>query len=64
MFQVEQMPAPAEVSFRTSPPESESSTLHTVVETVVELVRRIMLADVAGVLSYSLDDKTVTWKLA
>jgi two-component system NtrC family sensor kinase len=54
------MAAPAEVSNTTSPPESEASTL----QTIVELVRRIMHADVASILSYSLVDETVTWKAA
>jgi len=54
------MAAPAEVNFITSQPESESSTL----QTIVELVRRIMHADVASILSYSLDDESVTWKAA
>jgi signal transduction histidine kinase len=54
------MAAPAEVSSTTSHPESEASTL----QTVVELVRRIMHADVASILSYSLDDEAVTWKAA
>ena len=54
------MAAPAEVSFTTSHPESEASTL----QTIVELVRRIMNADVASILAYSLDDESVTWKAA
>src|ERR1051326_2470298 len=33
-------------------------------QTIVELVRRIMNADVASILSYSLTDKTVRWKAA
>ena len=59
-YPVEQMTAPAQVSFVTSQPESESSTLHT----VVELARRIVHADVTRILSYSPEDETITWKLA
>jgi len=33
-------------------------------QTIVELVRRIMHADVASILGYSLADKIVTWKAA
>ena len=33
-------------------------------QTIVALVRRIMNADVASILSYSLIDKTVRWKAA
>jgi two-component system NtrC family sensor kinase len=33
-------------------------------QTIVELVRRIMHADVASILGYSLEDKTVRWKAA
>ncbi|HEX3142632.1 MAG TPA: GAF domain-containing protein, partial [Pyrinomonadaceae bacterium] len=33
-------------------------------QTIVELVRRIMHADVASILGYSLTDKTVRWKAA
>src|SRR5436190_22771539 len=33
-------------------------------QTIVELVRRIMHADVASILGYSLIDKTVRWKAA
>ncbi len=33
-------------------------------QTIVELVRRIMHADVASILSYSLKDKSVRWKAA
>lgn len=54
------MAAPAEVSFTTSQPESETSTL----QIIVELVRRIMHADVASILSHSLVDETVSWKAA
>ncbi len=54
------MAVPADVSHITSQPESETSTL----QTIVELVRRIMHADVASILSYSLTDDTVTWKAA
>src|ERR687894_269986 len=30
--------------------------------TVVEMVRRVMRADTAGVASFSLDERTITWK--
>src|SRR3954466_14708204 len=33
-------------------------------QTIVELVRRIMHADVVSILGYSLTDKTVRWKAA
>src|SRR2546430_5585069 len=33
-------------------------------QTIVELVRRIMHADVASILGFSLIDETVTWKAA
>ena len=33
-------------------------------QTIVELVRRIMNADVASILSYSMIDETVRWKAA
>jgi two-component system, NtrC family, sensor kinase len=54
------MAAPPEVSYTTSQPESEASTL----QRIVELVRRIMHADVSSILSYSLVDDAVTWKAA
>ena len=54
------MAVPAEVSYTTSQPESEASTL----QRIVELVRRIMQADVSSILSYSLVDDTVRWKAA
>ncbi|HEY6045667.1 MAG TPA: ATP-binding protein [Pyrinomonadaceae bacterium] len=54
------MSAPVKVNYTTSPPESEASTL----QRIVELVRRIMQADVSSVLSYSLADDTVKWKAA
>lgn len=54
------MAARVDVSNTTSHPESETSTL----QTIVDLVRRIMHADVASILSYSLADETVSWKAA
>jgi PAS domain S-box-containing protein len=54
------MTAPADVNFTTSHPASETSTL----QTIVELVRRIMHADVASIVSYSLIDETVSWRAA
>ena len=54
------MATPGEVSFTTSQPESETSTL----QIIVDLVRRIMHADVASILSYSLVDETLSWKAA
>src|SRR5262245_29528531 len=54
------MAASAEANRRTSQPESASSTL----QTIVDLVRRIMRADVTSVVSFSLSDKTITWRVA
>lgn len=54
------MAAPAEGNRTTSQPESASSTL----QTIVDLVRRIMRADVTSVASLSLPDKTIEWKVA
>jgi two-component system NtrC family sensor kinase len=53
------MAAPAEVTFTTSQHESA-----TTLRTIVELVRRIMHADVTSIVSFSLVDKTITWKAA
>ena len=53
------MAAPAEVAQIPSPPESA-----TTLSTIVDLVRRITHADVTSLLSFSLGDKTVTWKAA
>jgi PAS domain S-box-containing protein len=53
------MAAPAEVTKVLTPPESAST-----LRTIVELVRRIMRADVTSILGFSLADKTVTWKAA
>lgn len=53
------MSATAEVTYVQ--PESESVTT---LGTIVELVRRIMHADVASIMSYSLADETVTWRAA
>src|ERR1043166_5692832 len=52
------MSASADSSF-TSRPEFAPA-----LQTIVALVRRIMHADVASILSYSLIDKTVRWKAA
>jgi len=53
------MPASAEVTEIT--PENESATT---LRTIVELVRRIMHADVTSVVSFSLTEKTITWRAA
>ncbi len=54
------MAAPAEVTYdQSSQPESA-----TTLRTIVELVRRIMHADVTSVVRFSLTEKTVTWKVA
>src|SRR2546423_7397169 len=55
----ERMAAPAEVTYISSHPESA-----TTLRTIVELVRRIMKADVASILGFSLIDQSVTWKAA
>jgi signal transduction histidine kinase len=52
------MTAPSETS--TDPRPEFAPAL----QTIVELVRRIMNADVASILSYSLIDETVRWKAA
>ncbi len=54
------MAAPAEANRTASQPESASSTL----QTTVELVRHIMHADVASIVSFSLTENTITWKAA
>ena len=53
------MAAPAEVI--DAPTQTESANT---LRTIVELVRRIMHADVASILGFSLIDETVTWKAA
>ena len=53
------MAAPAEVTYISSHPESA-----TTLRTIVELVRRIMKADVASILGFSLIDQSVIWKAA
>lgn len=53
------MAVPAEAAPVQSRPQS-ATTLHT----IVELVRRIMRADVTSVVIFSLADKTITWKAA
>jgi PAS domain S-box-containing protein len=49
------------VSFESSTPLPEFAPA---LQTIVELVRRIMHADVVSILGYSLIDKTVRWKAA
>jgi two-component system NtrC family sensor kinase len=51
------MTAPAEVSYVPTPPESA-----TTLGTIVDLVRRIMHADVASIVSFSMVDETITWQ--
>src|SRR5713226_6236105 len=53
------MAVPAEAAPVQSRPQS-ATTLHT----IVELVRRIMHADVTSVVSFSLSENTITWKVA
>ena len=53
------MAAPADVTRISSQPESA-----TTLRTIVELVRRMMRADVASIVSFSLADETITWKAA
>ena len=53
------MAVPAEAAPVQSRPQS-ATTLHT----IVELVRRIMHADVTSVVSFSLSERTITWKVA
>src|SRR5437870_4100748 len=52
------MAAPVEVT-RVSSPESANT-----LRTIVELVQRIMHADATSVVSFSLAEKTMTWKAA
>ncbi len=49
----------AEVTTTNSRPEFAPA-----LQTIVELVRRIMNADVSSILAFSLIDKTVRWKAA
>jgi two-component system NtrC family sensor kinase len=51
------MAAPAEVTY--TPSQSESAFT---LRTIVELVRRILHADVTSIVSFSLIDETITWK--
>jgi PAS domain S-box-containing protein len=53
------MAAPAEVRDAPTHPESAST-----LRTIVDLVRRMMHADVVSILGFSLIDETVTWKAA
>jgi len=53
------MAAPAEVIDAPTHPESAST-----LRTIVDLVRRMMDADVVSILGFSLIDETVTWKAA
>jgi two-component system NtrC family sensor kinase len=53
------MAVPAEAAPVQSRPQS-ATTLHT----IVELVRRIMRADVTSVVSFSLTENTITWMVA
>ena len=53
------MAATAEVTTTNSRPEFAPA-----LQTIVELVRRIMNADVSSILAFSLIDKTVRWKAA
>ena len=43
------------------PPQAESATT---LRTIVDLVRRIMRADVTSVVSFSLAEQTITWRVA
>ena len=52
------MPTSAESSLTSRPQFAPA------LQTIVELVRRIMHADVASILGYSLTDQTVRWKAA
>src|SRR5437660_12604512 len=54
------MAAPAELTHANSSQPESATTL----STIVELVRRIMHADVAAILSFSMVDETITWKAA
>lgn len=52
------MAAPAEVTYdRSSPPESA-----TTLRTIVDLVRGIMHADVASIISFSMIDEAIQWR--
>ncbi len=53
------MAAPAEATPAKPQPESAST-----LQTIVELVRRTMRADVASIVSFSLVENTITWKAA
>ncbi|HMG73991.1 MAG TPA: ATP-binding protein [Pyrinomonadaceae bacterium] len=53
------MAASAEVINAPNQPESA-----TTLRTIVELVRRIMRSDTASIISFSLADKTITWRAA
>ncbi|HVS82190.1 MAG TPA: ATP-binding protein [Pyrinomonadaceae bacterium] len=53
------MAVPAEATPAKPRPESAST-----LQTIVELVRRIMHADVASIVSFSLTENTITWKAA
>src|SRR6266850_1243647 len=53
------MAAPAEATPARFQPESAST-----LQTIVELVRRTMHADVASIVSFSLTENTITWKAA
>jgi PAS domain S-box-containing protein len=53
------MAAPGEAINAPTQPESAST-----LRTIVDLVRRMMHADVASILGFSLIDETVTWKAA
>jgi len=54
------MSRPAEVTYIAPVSPSEAATL----QTIVELVRRMMHADASSILSFSLDEEMVTWKAA
>lgn len=53
------MAAPAEVTYALPQPESA-----TTLRTVVDLLRRLMHADVTSIVRFSLSEKTVTWMVA
>jgi two-component system NtrC family sensor kinase len=53
------MAASAEVTYIRSQPESANT-----LDRIVDLVRRILRADVTSVVSFSLVDETITWKAA
>lgn len=56
----ELMAAPIEVNYAPSSPNESATTLRT----IVELVRRITHADIISIVSFSLSEKTMTWKAA